>query len=319
MEAPPATLAAPVVPSDSTILRQPSSTVPLQVYIKLAFVGLFWGGTFSAGRIIAQAVPHMIAAAGRFAIASSLLLALALKLEGGLPRLTRQQLIATFALGVTGIFIYNLTFFAALAHIPAGRAALFVALNPIVTALALALLFKERLSKRKWIGITIAFIGAVVIITRGDIVGAWHDLSASIGVGELIMFCAITSWAAYTIIGRHALQGMSPIAATCYASFWGFLLLSCGAAFELPSVDISRFTWQVIASIGYLGLFGTVIAFVWYYEGVKAIGPARTAVFNNLVPVFGILFGALLLHEPILISMVVGGALVIIGVTLTNR
>jgi drug/metabolite transporter (DMT)-like permease len=202
---------------------------------------------------------------------------------------------------------------------PAGRAALFVALNPIVTALALAILFKERLSKQKWFGIMIAFIGAVIIITRGDVVGAAHDLSASIGIGELIMFCAITSWAAYTIIGRHALQGLSPIAATCYASFWGFLLLSCGAAFELPSVNIHRFTWQVAASIAYLAVFGTVIAFVWYYEGVKAIGPARTAVFNNLVPVFGILFGALLLHEPILVSMVVGGALVITGVTLTNR
>ncbi|MGZ3253030.1 MAG: EamA family transporter [Burkholderiaceae bacterium] len=62
-----------------------------------------------------------------------------------------------------------------------------------------------------------------------------------------------------------------------------------------------------------------MIAFVWYYEGVKAIGPTRTAVFNNLVPVFGIVFGALLLHEPILISMVIGGALVITGVTLTNH
>ncbi|MGZ3253029.1 MAG: DMT family transporter [Burkholderiaceae bacterium] len=211
------------------ISRRHDAAVPWQVYAKLVCVGLFWGGTFSAGRIIAQAVPHMLAAAGRFAIACCLLLALAHQLEGGLPRLTRQQLIATFALGVTGIFIYNLAFFAALSHMPAGRAALFVALNPIVTALALAVLFKERLSKLKWTGIAIAFVGAVIIITRGDIAGALHDLSGSIGIGELVMFCAITSWAAYTIIGRHALQGLSPIAATCYASFWGFLLLSCGA------------------------------------------------------------------------------------------
>jgi drug/metabolite transporter (DMT)-like permease len=97
------------------------------------------------------------------------------------------------------------------------------------------------------------------------------------------------------------------------------LLLACGAAFELPSLDASRFTWEVIASIVYLGAFGTVIGFIWYYEGVKAIGPARTAVFNNLVPVFGIIMAALLLNEPILTSMVVGGALVIAGVTLANR
>jgi hypothetical protein len=54
------------------------------------------------------------------------------------------------------------------------------------------------------------------------------------------------------------------------------------------NLDTSRLTWPVLAAIVYLGAFGTVIGFVWYYEGVKAIGPARTAVFNNLVPVFGI-------------------------------
>ena len=85
------------------------------------------------------------------------------------------------------------------------------------------------------------------------------------------------------------------------------------------AIDWSKFTWQVWASIFYLGVFGTVIGFVWYYEGVKAIGPSRTAIFNNLVPVCGILLAALLLREPILISMVAGGTLAIIGVTLTNR
>jgi drug/metabolite transporter (DMT)-like permease len=289
------------------------------VYLKLVLVALFWGGTFIAGRIIAQAVPHLTAATGRFAVACALLLPLAWKLEGGLPRLNRSQLMATFALGATGILLYNLCFFAALSHMPAGRTALFVALNPIVTALALALLFHERLGARKWAGIALAFVGAAVIITRGDALGALHDISQSIGLGELLMFCAISGWAAYTIIGRHALKGLSPIAATTYASLWGLLLLACGAAFELPSLDASRFTWEVIASIVYLGAFGTVIGFIWYYEGVKAIGPARTAVFNNLVPVFGIIMAALLLNEPILTSMVVGGALVIAGVTLANR
>lgn len=297
----------------------PVASTPVSVYIKLLFVALFWGGTFIAGRIVAQAVPHLIAASGRFAVACLLLLPLAYKMEGGLPRLNRQQLLATFALGVTGIFIYNICFFAALSRMPAGRTALFVALNPIVTALALALFFREHLSPRKWLGIVIAFVGAAIIITRGDMLGVLHDLSQSIGVGELLMFCGISGWAAYTIIGRHALKGLSPIAATSYAALWGLLLLSCGAAFELPALDVSHFTWQVIVSIVYLGAFGTVIGFVWYYEGVKAIGPARTAVFNNLVPVFGITLSALLLHEPILISMVLGGVLVIAGVTLTNR
>ena len=131
------------------------------------------------------------------------------------------------------------------------------------------------------------------------------------------MFGAISSWAAYTIIGRVALKNLTPIAATTYATLWGLAFLACGAASE--SIDWSAFTWQVWASIVYLGAFGTVIAFIWYYEGVKALGPSRTAVFNNLVPAFGIVLALLVLGEPILLSMVVGGLLVIMGVTLTNR
>lgn len=296
----------------------PAAASPL-VYIKLVFVTLFWGGTFIAGRIVAHALPVMTAAALRFAVASALLLLVAWQREGGLPRLSRQQVLATAVLGLTGIFLYNLCFFGALGRMPAGRAALFIALNPIVTALAAALLLRERLTAIKWAGIALAFSGAAVVITRGDPVGALRDISQSIGLGELLMVCAISSWAAYTLVGRSALKGLSPIAATTYASLWGLLFLTIGAAGDFAAVDWAALGWQVWAGLGYLGAFGTVLGFVWYYEGVKAIGASRTAVFNNLVPVFGISLAALLLGEQVLGSMVAGGVLVAAGVTLTNR
>ena len=71
-------------------------------------------------------------------------------------------------------------------------------------------------------------------------------------------------------------------------------------------------------SILYLGAGGTALAFVWYARGVKTLGPARTAVFNNLVPVFGVLAGALLLDEPLAASLLLGGMIAVAGVSLTN-
>ena len=138
------------------------------VYVKLTLVAMIWGGTFIAGRIVARVLPPLTAATSRFAIAVVLLLAIVRIAEGGLPRLNRAQIAMTAALGFFGIFFYNLCFFVALAHMPAGRTALFVAINPIVTALLAALLLRERLSPRKWLGIAIAFAGAAVVITRGD-------------------------------------------------------------------------------------------------------------------------------------------------------
>lgn len=294
-------------------------TTPIAVYLKLACVALFWGGTFIAGRIVSTEVPHMIAAAGRFLVACAFLLLLAWKAEGGLPKLSHQQVRATFGLGATGIFLYNLCFLAALQRMPAGRSALFVSLSPIITALSMAVLFRERLGLTKWFGIAIAFFGAAIVLTRGELFQVVHDISASMGSGELFMLAAVGSWTSYTILGKHALQELSPIAATTYASLWGLLLLALGAMTQLSQLDTSKLTWQVLSSIAFLGIFGTVIGFVWYYEGVKAIGPARTAVFNNLVPVFGVGLSALMLGESILVSMIVGGLLVITGVMMTNR
>jgi drug/metabolite transporter (DMT)-like permease len=305
----------PAVPQPASLALQ----VRPQVYVKLLFVAAFWGGTFIAGRVLAQAVPLLTAATGRFAIAVALLLAVAWKREGGLPRLDRSQLLATLGLGVTGIFLYNVCFFGALSRMPAGRTALFIALNPIVVALASALLLRERLGRTRWLGIALAFVGAAVVITRGSPLSALYDLGQSVGVGELLMLGGICAWAAYTLIGRVALRGLTPIAATTWSAIWGLALLALAAVPELTSLDAARFTWKVWLSMAYLGVFGTVLGFVWFNEGVKAIGPSRTAIFNNLVPVFGVVFAALLLGEPVLASMVVGGVLALAGVMLTNR
>lgn len=288
------------------------------VYVRLMLVALFWGGTFIAGRIAAEAVPPMTAATLRFAIAVPLLVMVAWKSEGGLPSLNRSQLLVTFVLGLTGIFLYNICFFAALSRISAGRTALFVALNPIVTSMLLAAFLRERIGTARWIGIGIALIGASYVISGENIFGAWSDIAVSFGTGELFMLCAISSWAAYTIVGRIALKTLSAVAATSYAAIWGMLLLACGAATEFNRIGWSTLDWRVYAALAYLGVFGTVISFIWYYRGVKRIGPARTAVFNNFVPVFGVLLAWMLLAEPILFSMIAGGMLVLAGVTVAN-
>jgi drug/metabolite transporter (DMT)-like permease len=78
---------------------------------------------------------------------------------------------------------------------------------------------------------------------------------------------------------------------------------------------VGREAW---AGIFFLGAGGTALAFVWYAQGLQVLGAARTSVFNNLVPVFGVTFGAVLLGEPILPSMIIGGVVALAGVSLTN-
>ncbi|MHC4565703.1 MAG: DMT family transporter [Planctomycetota bacterium] len=71
--------------------------------------------------------------------------------------------------------------------------------------------------------------------------------------------------------------------------------------------------------ISYLGIFGTVIGFVWYYQGVERLGPTKAGLFINFVPIFGILSAFLILREQVTFSLAIGAVLVISGVYLTNR
>ncbi len=286
------------------------------IYLRLAAVPAIWGGTFIAGRGLALALPASVGSLLRFVVASLVLWAAARLLEGGMPRLDRRQFAATLALGATGILAYNLCFLGALARLPASRTSLIVALNPVVTIAAASLFMGERLSLQRWSGVALALAGVWVVISRGDVLGS---VSGSVGTGELMMFGGVCAWAAYTLIGRTVLKGLTPLAATAWASLFGTALLAVASLPDLASVERAALTPAVLGAVLYLGVLGTGVAFVWYYRAVQELGPSRTVIFNNLVPVFGTAFGVLLLGEPLSASMVIGGSVAVAGVMLVSR
>jgi drug/metabolite transporter (DMT)-like permease len=279
-------------------------------------MALCWGGTTVAARYVAPVLPPLTAGWLRYLFALVLLVPLLLRREGRFPRLDRRQLVATLALGVTGVLLFNLFFFAALQHIEAGRAALVVALNTVFTAIAMTLFFGERMRRARALGIALALLGAWIVIQRGDLASL---AAGGVGVGELYMLIGILSWTAYGLLARFAVKGLSSLAATTYAALWGWLMLGAFAAPDLVRTDWAAVPPAVLGALAYMGLIGTALAFLWYYEGIMRLGPARSAVFMNLVPIFSVVLAASLLGEPILASMLVGGALVVAGVMLTNR
>ncbi|HSD54665.1 MAG TPA: DMT family transporter [Burkholderiales bacterium] len=286
------------------------------LYLRLVLMAACWGGQFVAGRSVAPLLPPFTAGALRIAIALAILLLLVRVLEDGLPRLDFRGIAAMAALGFTGVFLWNAFFFPALERVPAGRGALIMALNPIGTALGMVLIFHERLTRVRWFGIGLALAGAVVVISRGDLPSLF---TGALGPGEVLLFGSVLSWVSYTLIGRGVLARITPLATTTWAAAFGGAVLAVAALFEQPWAAIAALPAQGWLSIGYIGVFGTVLAFLFFSEGVRRIGPSRTAIFINFVPVFGVTFAALFLGEPVLPSMILGGAMVIGGVLLTNR
>ncbi|SFZ74260.1 DMT family transporter [Chitinimonas taiwanensis] len=285
------------------------------LYLKLVLTMAIWGGTFIVGRVLAQALPAMSIAFWRFVAATLCLFLLLWRSPEGLRWPTRSQWLWATALGLSGVFAYNLFFFFGLAQIPASRAALLVALNPIMVAVVSSLLLGQALGRRRWLGVLCSLFGAVTVISHGDYASILRE---GIGQGELLILGCCVSWVIYTLFGRSAMHHFSSLAATAWAAMIGCALLGLAAAWrgELNSplaLDASQ--W---AGVFYLGGLGTAAAFVWYSDGIKAVGAAKTIVFTNLVPVFAVLSSIVLLGEALSLPALLGGAAVVGGVWLTN-
>jgi drug/metabolite transporter (DMT)-like permease len=286
-------------------------------YLKLTGAMFMWGGTWIAGRVVAQELVAPLAVpAIRFLIAGLVLGAFALVTEGRIPRpQTGAEWGVVTGLAMTGIFIYALCFFYGLKQITAGRGALVVALTPVLVALGAWFMGQEKMTPLKLAGIAIAMLGCLTVVGNGNPLALLHG---AVGMGEwLILGCALC-WTAYTFIGRQATLSLSPLAATLYASLIGSLLLGITALLQGGS-EIGEWSWRVWASVLFLAIGGTALAFTWFADGVKRLGAAKASVFVNLVPVFAVLQAAVLLDERLAFTVLGGGLLVIAGVWLTTH
>ncbi len=285
------------------------------IYFKLLMTAFFWGGTFVAGRVLADSAGPYSAAFIRFAVASFFLCVITCKIEGRLPRIGRKQFLNLFLLGMTGVFAYNVFFFKGLKLISAGRAAVIIANNPIIISVLSAIVFKEKLGFLKISGILISVSGAVIALSKGN---PAQLFAAGPGVGDLIIFGCVLSWAAYSLIGKTVMESFSPMASVACSSAIGAVCLFIPACIEGMLSDIFTYSLADWISLVYLGIFGTVVGFVWYYEGIKTIGPARASIFINFVPLSAIVLAFVILGEPVSLSLLMGVILVITGVFLTN-
>jgi drug/metabolite transporter (DMT)-like permease len=284
------------------------------LYLKLVLMAVFWSGVFPAVSVLLRSMDVFAAVFLRFSVASAILLALLRWRAARFPRLSPREAVLVLGLGLLGIAFYNSLFTAGLARVEASRAALIVPTNPAVTALVAALVLRERLGLVRGLGVALSVAGALWVLCRGD-PRAFATLD--FGLGDLLLVLCVFTWSAYALLGRVALASLSPLALTAYVMLAGSLPMAIPAWLEQPS--LARVSPESWAAMAYLVVFGTVLPFLWFSEGVKALGAARASQFINLVPPLAVAEAVLLLGEPMTGALYVGAGLVVAGLYLTNR
>lgn len=297
-------------------LSEPSDVA---VYFKLATVTMIWGGTFVAGRFLADSLSPLFAASLRFLLASVALLLFLLLARIPLARPSPRQWLQLALLGFFGIFFYNLCFFYGLHYINASRASLIVALNPAVIGLASWLLFKERLSRAKVIGIAICIAGAsLVIVSRHPQLLTGQ---ADAWFGDLLIFGCVLGWGIYSLFSKDLNQTLGPVQTVTYSILLGTVMLWVASAVrgEVSVAALISLGPPQWLSLMYLGVLGSALAYIGYYDGLRKIGATRSGVFIALNPLTAVILGALLLGEQLTLTMCLGGGLILAGIFLCNK
>lgn len=290
---------------------------PWRIHAQLLGMALLWGASWTWGRILAQAMPPLTAATLRFLIASLALLLWQFQRDRLRPltALKRTQWAGLALTAACGVCAYAVFFMLGLRHIAAGRASVIFSINPALTILAAAWLFAERLNRRILCGMLLAVGGSLAVAARGNPL----LLFAALGKGEWLIFGCVCCWVSYSLIARRMLAGIDALTATSATALLGGLML---LAVSLGSEGIAAWgqlsaappaAWFALLALA----FGaTLLAYLWYFEGIAALGAGNAAAYLTLVPVFAVLIAALWLDEALSLSLVAGGSCTVVGMAL---
>jgi len=279
----------------------------------LLVLGAIWGTSFLFIKIIVTEIGPMTLVAGRLGMAALVIWMLLRVLRVSPPRERRTW--AAFAVVglLNGALPFTLISWGE-QFIPSGWAALLQATTPLFTILLAHILTRDdRITPTKALGVALGFCGVGLLmlpqIREGLTTWLW---------GMLAIVGSSVSYALASIFARKQLQGQPPMASAAGQFTMGFFyMLPLALTFERP-LDISLSS-GALASWVTLAVLGTVIAYIIYYALLARTSATFTTMVTYIVPINGLILGALVLHEPLGPLVLISLGLVLGGVLLVRR
>lgn len=289
--------------------------------IGLLSVAIIWGLNMSVMKFALARVDAYLFNATRLLV-SAIVLALILwwqkspitdRSADAKPVWYQWAMICVFAL-FSG-FAYQLLFLLGIDRTSAGNTALIMSAIPMWTAILAFTLLRERIRPLAWLGLLFAVLGTIVV----TLAVVPDSASGSSMTGNLIVAAAALMWAMGTVASRPIMNSVGPLP-----------LAFCGVAISVPFhfliataslSEVGKFfsdPW-LLAALLYSGGLSTGVAYYLWNYGIKILGAAHTAIFQNLVPFFALLFAWLILNEIPVMLQFVGGGLIITGVVIMRK
>ena len=277
---------------------------------------MFWAGNIITGRALCGEVPPFTLNFFRWAIALLVLLPFTYGQVQAQWSLVKAHSKLILSLGFTGIAAFQSCVYIAVQTTTAVNTILFLTLTPVVIVLLSWLTWGEKLSRPQHLGILLSFMGAVFLIIQGRLDNL---LAFRFNPGDLWMLLAVLLWAIYSLLLRRRPAGLAqPVFLTS--------IIMAGLLFIIPVFLIAlfngatmRFSLPNLLGVAYIGLFPSVLAFLFWNRGVSEVGASKAGMFMHLMPVFGAALSFVFLGEGLALYHLGGAALVFGGIVLMSR
>lgn len=299
-------------------------TTTQKAYLKLILAIVAWAGVYHSANYLVKTLDPYTTAFVRYFIASIILVSI-VKIRRGkvvdVP-LFKANWILLLNIGIIGIGLYNIAFFGAEQRLSAQMVVLIFSFSPCLTALLASIFMKQRLGFGGYLGLLIALSGTIGVINFANPnCGQYFCLNmfTHISSGEIYAFFLCTLSAIFSLLNRVATErSIDSLTITTSAAIFGCLVLFIMMLVFGDYQHIFMQSFKFWLAMAYTAVIGSVMAYFWYSEAIKNLGVANVVVFLNGIPFVTILIGVVIFGEPVALTTIFCGAVIISGVILTN-
>lgn len=281
----------------------------------MVFAAVFWAGAFIAGKFSVAEFPPISLTFFRFLVSSIFILPILYFFEKDM-KIKKKDFMSFVRLGVIGIIGYHVFFFACLKYTSPVNSSLIAATNPIMTTILSAIFLKEKVKPKNMLALGLSFFGVLLIITGGN-----PSVLATMkfNIGDLLMLVAVLCWVIYAILSKKVLEKYSPIKVTTYAFLSATIILIPFVFLENPMMYLPKTTMLGWGSVFYMALFASVGGYLIQQISIKKIGPSKTALYVNLVPLLSMILAFFILKEAISFIKIGAAVFIITGVYINTK
>jgi drug/metabolite transporter (DMT)-like permease len=284
-------------------------------YIMAICAALLWSGNFIIAKDSAKSIQPASLCFLRWAIAAILFTPFVLKRIINEWAEIKKHFIHLTITAIFGITLFNTFTYIAAPDVPAIHLSLFNATaSPIFSIILAAIFLKEKLTVIKIVGILISIAGILMLLTNGQL---QHLLSFEFHKADWWIMASALSFAIYNIFVKTKPSSLHPQVFLTVV-FWIGIFFLFPFFIQEQLIKPTEFNLKNTASVLYLGIGASLIAYLCWNAAIRKIGAGKTALFGNLIPVFSMTEAILILGEQLTMNQAISSLLIIAGLVVVN-